>query len=195
LADAAEPTAAELEAAAGDSAATDVAPDKPKRVRKPRTRGPRKPRASRTAAASGAGDKAPRAPRARKAALGPRIANLYTMAGLGLAAVPNPATAAAGMAMVQNAAELGKAWEALAKDNPRVADALESLLTVSTVGTVVLAHLPVVFAALAAGGKLPPHLAALAGIDLATAAERDAAEEAGGAAFDARFGSDGVTPL
>lgn len=89
-----------------------------------------------------------------------QMSQLYTMAGVGLSMVPaqpNPKTGqvipqAVGLALASNADACGQAWETLAKDNPRVRDALERLLTVSAVGSLITAHLPVIMAAVQASG-------------------------------------------
>lgn len=129
----------------------DEAPAKPSR--RSRSRAPRAPRTK------AAADRKPRAPRTRKPALGARMANLYTMAGVGVSMAPHPAARAVGLAMAANATECGQAWEALAKENPAVARALEQLLTVSTVGALLAAHTPIVLAGLSAAGKVPAGMA------------------------------------
>lgn len=145
------------------AAAAGVAPvDPPEDVAPDRTRRSRSGSRTRKAPAAKA-DKAPRArsggsrPRSssRKPALGPRIAGLYTMAGMSLAVVPAPWAAPTGLALVEHSAACGKAWEQVAKDNPRVREALERLLAVSSFSLLLTAHAPIVYAAMVAAGKIP----------------------------------------
>lgn len=107
-----------------------------------------------------------RAPRARAAA--PKIADgmaqLYVMAGMAATMVPTGPAAhdpsvsvsqATGQALVANAGGIGAAWEQAAKDDPRIREALERLLSVSTYGQIVAAHLPVVMVGMGAAGAIP----------------------------------------
>jgi hypothetical protein len=114
-----------------------------------------------------------RPPAAGKVNIKAQMAQLYTMAGVGVSmsgqmrgAQPNPVTgvvvtAAIGESLVAQAEACGAAWEQLAKDNPRVRKALEQLLSVSAVGVLVAAHVPIVMAGVAATGGLGGGVAAV----------------------------------
>lgn len=134
----------------------DVAPARPARSRRakaPRKSAPRKP----------AADRAPRKPATRTAPLGKRVENAHTTLALGLSMVPQPWALPVAQSLASQAADVGKAWEALAKENPRVGEALERILTVSTIGALLGAYAPVVVAAVIASGKMP---AALGGVQV-----------------------------
>ena len=137
-------------------------------------------RADRKAKAGDAPAKArtARAPRKSPAKIADGMANLYTMAGLAVSAVPSaPAvgpmaggepgspvtvTQVIGQSLAGNAVGIGAAWEQAAKDDPRIREALERLLVVSTFGAILTAHAPVMIAGLMAGGMVPAALAAAA---------------------------------
>lgn len=89
---------------------------------------------------------------ARKAPLAPRVEQLYTMLGLGVSFAPAPWAQPVGLAIGAQAADCAAAWDQLAKENPRVREALERLLTASAVGTLLAAHVPIILAAV--GGKV-----------------------------------------
>ena len=72
------------------------------------------------------------------------IAGFYTFSGMMLL----PMRPATGTALVENSAEIGKAWEAAARENPAIRKALLSLMKTTTVGVLVAAHLPVVMIAM-----------------------------------------------
>lgn len=117
-------------------------PSRPRsRARKPRTRTektPRQPGASRSSST-------------RRAPLAPRVANAHMMIGLGVSFAPGiPNGQAIGIALATQAETIGEAWEALAKENPRVREMLEKLLTAGAVGQLLMAYMPV---ALAAAGR------------------------------------------
>lgn len=145
-----------------DPVAADTPPERGRRKR-PTTRAGR-------AAAREAKDKAPRPPRAprpRSAPLGPRIAALHTVVGTTLAVgtqvpipvlgttVP-PTIGAFGAQLAEDAAAFGDAWEKYARANPRVADALDKLLTVSELGTLLALYGKAAYNAAAMTGKVPP---------------------------------------
>jgi hypothetical protein len=132
--------------------APDPAPDKPARAK--RAKAPRKP-----AARKPARDRAPRKPAARAAPLGKRVENAHTTLALGLSMVPQPWAMPVAQSLASQAEDVGKAWESLAKENPRVAEALERILTVSTIGALLGAYAPVVVAAVIASGKMPAGVA------------------------------------
>lgn len=124
----------------------------------PRTRRRKPPRKRPARAAKPAGDKAPRTSRPRATSLGKRVQDLHATIGLGMSMAPAPWAMPTGQALVEQSADIGKAWEAVAKENPRVAEALERVLTVSTVGQLLGAYVPVVLVALQSTGKLPEQL-------------------------------------
>lgn len=129
----------------------DAAPAKTprgRRARTPRKSAPAKPKA----------DRAPRKPTVRATPLGKRVENAHATIALGLGMVPQPWAMPVAQSLALQAADIGKAWETLAKENPRVAETLERILTVSTVGALMGAYVPVVIAAVAASGKLPAGL-------------------------------------
>ena len=114
--------------------------------------------------------RAPRAPRvsaAKRPNIGSGMAGFYTMAGLAVSVIPSglavagpgagsvSVTGVTGRAMVANSTALGAAWEVAAKDDPRIREALEKLLAVSTYGAILAAHLPVIMAAGCAVGAVP----------------------------------------
>lgn len=128
----------------------DPQPAAPRRRRSGTSRAERKAKAE----AAGAAPKAPRA-RATRTPAKPRVniaesmAQLYTLAGVGVSMAPplDPAVRqAVGQALATQAEACGQAWAQLAKENERVRRALESLLTVSSVGVLLAAHVPIVLA-------------------------------------------------
>lgn len=72
------------------------------------------------------------------------IGGLYTFIGMGI----SPMRPQTGMAIVANSADLGKAWEAAAAQNPAIRKALLAIMQTSTVGVLVAAHVPIVIAAM-----------------------------------------------
>lgn len=68
------------------------------------------------------------------------ITGLYQFAAIPLMGV-RPHTA---MALMANADDIGKAWEQAAVANPAIRKALLSLMGTSTIGIVVVAHMPVI---------------------------------------------------
>lgn len=159
-------------APAEDSAPRDEAPAaKPRRRRASGTSGAERARRAK-AAAEGTAPKSPPRKRTGQPKIADGMAQLYTMVGLAVGMVPSgqavavpagvPAgvsvTAVVGTQLVANAGAIGAAWEEAAKNDPRVRDALEKLLTVSTFGQIIAAHLPVVLAGLAASGMAPAQL-------------------------------------
>lgn len=161
------PTIEDTTAAVDTGGEQDTAPAKP--PRRPRSGSRRSSsRSSSTGSSSSTGkDKAPRRPRSpRRPAIGPRIAQLYATVGLGVSMTPAPAAQAVGAALVTNAPACGDAWEQLAKEDPRVAELLDRLLTASAYGALLAAHLPIVLAGLVAAGKVPPALGAALGADV-----------------------------
>ncbi|MCW2897760.1 MAG: hypothetical protein JWO67_25 [Streptosporangiaceae bacterium] len=132
-----------------------------------RRRGVRKPRAPRaTTPRPETKDRKPRAPRAPRAVpLGPRIEQLHLVIGSALAlgtqvplpvigSVP-PAVGGFGAQIAEDAKSFGAAWEDYAKANPRVREALEKLLTVSELGTLLALYGKAAYAGAAATGRVP----------------------------------------
>lgn len=139
--------------------------DRPPAKRSHKAKAGRPPRAARPSRARETG--APRVSAPRRPSIAGGMARLYTMAGVGVATIPSrlavagPAAgkrsvaAVAGTAMVSNSKELGAAWEAAAREDPRIREALEKLLTVSTLGQIVAAHLPIFLLTGCAVGAIP----------------------------------------
>lgn len=135
---------------------------------------------ARRAKAAGGGTAAPSKPRApRTSAKRPNIAagmaQLYVMVGMGVSMIPGPpavagpgkaagatVTGVVGHELVANSQSIGAAWEQAAKDDPRIREALEKLLSVSTFGLIAAAHLPVVLAGMVAAGTVAPEAVGLA---------------------------------
>lgn len=144
---------------------------------------PARPTRRRRSVTSPAVKTADRKPRARsnsrsRVKIGEGMTGLYTMVGVGLSMVPSaPAkgvpnvttTHAIGQAIVENAAACGQAWEKVAADNPAVKDALEKLLTVTSFGQLVAAHMPIIIAATVATGTVPAGLVGALGGETAAA--------------------------
>lgn len=151
------PNVEQLEVPGADTSPTDTPPRRAKRVRTPRVRTPRKETA----------DRKPRAPRPpRTQPVGPRIAALHSVVGSALAigtqvplpligTVPQP-IGAFGAQLAADADAFGAAWQAYAKANPRVAEALDRLLTVSELGTLLALYGKAAYAGVAATGMVPP---------------------------------------
>jgi len=111
--------------------------------RKPgRPRGPNyRPKGRKRAAAT-----TPKAPRGRPSAPGPDalllpLTQLYTLAGMGLAAFP--AYRADGLVIVTQAEGTAQAWVALAKADKRVLAALRKVVVGNAWGGVIFAHLAI----------------------------------------------------
>lgn len=142
-----------------DSAApADPQPAAPRRRRSGTSRAERKAKAEAAGAPA-----APKAPRARATRTAPKrvniaesMAQLYTLAGVGVSMAPplDPLVRqAVGQALATQADACGQAWATLAKENDRVRRALESLLTVSSVGVLLAAHVPIVLAGVQASAQ------------------------------------------
>lgn len=142
---------------------TDTAPVKATRRRSTRRTTSRSSSTRRSSTTSDKADARPRRSTPRRPAIGTRMSSMYATMGLGLSMAPHPVAQTVGLQLVANSAECGKAWEQLAKDDPRVAAALDRLLTVSAYGALVTAHLPIVIAALVASGKVPAGLVGMMG--------------------------------
>jgi hypothetical protein len=118
----------------------------------------------------------PRASAPRRPSIADGMARLYTLAGVGVSAVPSrlavagpdagktPITGVTGAAMVSNSKQLGAAWEAAAREDPRIREALEKILTVSTLGQIVAAHLPIFLLTACAAGAVPAEVLVAMGI-------------------------------
>lgn len=82
------------------------------------------------------------APRMPSGGLAGPLADMYTMIG----AVLSPLDPVCGGAVIQAAPEAAKALEKLAKTNPEVRRILVGMVTTSTWGAVVTAHMPIILA-------------------------------------------------
>lgn len=109
-----------------------------------------------------------RSRRGKKVDIAKGMAELYTVTGMGLSMVPTQkniggvsANFAVGTSIVEQSAAIGDAWAKAADENPAIRDALEKVLAVSVVGTLVSAHMPIVMAAVVAYGMVPPSMAAM----------------------------------
>lgn len=123
---------------------------------------------------------APRVRAAKRPDIAAGMASFYTMAGLAVGVIPSgPAvagplagqttiTGAVGRSMVANSLALGTAWEAAAKEDPRIRDAIEKLMTITTVGAIITAHLPIIMAGMLAAGAVPVEVAVSLGMAQAT---------------------------
>lgn len=143
------------------------APDtKPKR---PTTRAGRQAAAAaRQAKQSGKADKAPKPKSApRKASLETRLTGTLVTLGTMVAAagsMSSPAVQLDGVAICQHAPQIAAALDKVAKDDPRVAQALERMLTAGVWSGLIAAMLPLVLAIAANHGALPPQVAGLLGV-------------------------------
>lgn len=132
----------------------------------------RRTRATRTARAA-TGDKPAPRPKAagrRKAKVDIRssMTQLYVSVGMGLSMLPSkpgplgvPATAAIGQTIAEQATVSADAWAKLADENPAVREALEKILTVSSVGALLAAHMPIVVVAAVSYGVVPAGVLAM----------------------------------
>lgn len=175
-------------------AAQDAAPVAPTRGRKSRSGTSGAERARRAKATEGKSAPArPRAPRARKPDIAGGMANLYAMAGLAVSMVPSgpavagPAraagqsiTGAVGMELAAQSQALGAAWQKAAEDDPRVREALEKLLAVSTFGQIIAAHVPVVMAGMVAAGAVPASLVGFTEAEQPAGAPASSGQNTGG---------------
>jgi hypothetical protein len=122
-------------------------------------------------------DKAPAASKPRKASLETRLAGNIATLGTVLAAaggMASPALSADGVLVVQHSASIAAALDKVAKDDPKVAAALERMLTVGTWSGLIAALMPLVLGIAANHGAIPPQLAAILG---ATTPPEDAGQE------------------
>lgn len=146
------------------AADADMLPKDGPKPRTRRTRGAAKPRAA----------AAPR--RAQRVDIKGGMANIYVMAAGAVAMVPSPVvfeggptrTQAIGQAILENAEKIGGSWEQLAKENADVRAALERFLSVSAVGVLISAHVPILLVAATAYGFVPPQIAAMMSAAVAT---------------------------
>lgn len=150
-----------------EDATPDEAPVTKKR-RRSGTSGAERARRAKAAGETATAAPKPRAAssRTRKPAIAAGMAQLYTMAGMAVSAVPSgPAvagpragasiTSVVGLELVANAANIGAVWEKAAQEDARIRDALEKLLAVSTFGQIIAAHVPVILAGMVAAGAMP----------------------------------------
>lgn len=124
--------------------------------------------AARKAAAGTKADKQPKQAKAapRRAPLETRLCGSLTTIGTLVAAagsVSSPAVGADGVAIITHAPDIAAALDKVAKDDPRVAAALERMLTAGVWSGLVAAMLPLVLAIASNHGAIPPHIAAFLG--------------------------------
>lgn len=150
----------------------DTPPSKSKSKR-PTTRAGRAAAAAERKAAGkgGKADKAPSSttPRPRKADLETRLTTSLVTLGTGLAAagsMTSPAVTADGILVIRQAPDVSKALNDLARQDPRVAAALERMLTVGTYGALVAAVAPLMIGIAANHGVIPAHVAGMVGVEL-----------------------------
>jgi hypothetical protein len=147
----------------------DAKPDTaPKR---PTTRAGRKAAsAARAAAKTSKPDAKPKAAKAtpRRAPLETRLTGSLVTLGTVVAAtgsVTSPAIQADGVLICQHAPQVAAALDKVAKDDPRVAAALERMLTAGVWSGLIAAMLPLVVGIAANHGALPAHLATMLGAE------------------------------
>lgn len=161
LAAAVELTTTEALSALGEPDAAPVADPQPAAPRRRRSGTSRAERKAKAEAGGTAAPKTPARPRATRTApkrvnIAESMAQLYTLAGVGVSMAPplDPLVRqAVGQALATQADACGQAWATLAKENDRVRRALESLLTVSSVGVLLAAHVPIVLAGVQASAQ------------------------------------------
>lgn len=145
--------------------APDVAPDtKPKR---PTTRAGRRAASARAKAKKA--DKPPTSskPTPRRATLETRLTQSLVSVGTmvtATGAMTSPAVQADGLLIIRQAPDIAAALDKVAKDDPRVAAALEKMLTVGVWGGLTAAVLPLVVGIAANHGAIPPHVAGMFGV-------------------------------
>lgn len=154
-------------------------PPEPTPDSKPNTRKRPTTRAERAAVAQANRAKKPKADSAPKGKPTPRRASLETrlqgsLATIGTAvmvsgSMTSEAITKDGLLIVQNAPNIAAALDKVAKDDPRVAAALERMLTVGTWSGLIAAVLPVAVGIAANHGAIPGHVAALFGTEAAPA--------------------------
>lgn len=143
----------------------------PAKKKRPTTRAGRAAAAAeRKAAGKGKSDKAPSStPRPRRSDLETRLTTSLATLGTGLVAagsMTSPAVAADGILVIRQAPDVSKALADLAKNDPRVAAALERMLTVGTYGALVAAVAPLMIGIAANHGAIPAHVAGMVGVEL-----------------------------
>jgi hypothetical protein len=99
------------------------------------------------------------------------MTGMYATVGALVSAIPSghvggdPAaptsTQAIGMSIMEQATTAAEAWEAAANANPKVREALEKMLAVSTYGALFAAHVPILIVAGVVTGVVPPQLAVM----------------------------------
>lgn len=70
-------------------------------------------------------------------------------------------TQAVGLVIAEQAEACANAWGDAADANPRIREALERVLTVSIMGAVIAAHVPIAIGVAVAVGAVPPQLASM----------------------------------
>lgn len=133
-------------------------------------------------------------PRPRKADLENRLTTSLVTLGTGLTAagaMTSPAIAADGILVIRQAPDVSKALSDLAKNDPRVAAALERMLTVGTYGALVAAVAPLMIGIAANHGVIPAHVAGMVGVELP---DPEALFDHAREMADDRIGGDGPPP-
>ncbi len=120
------------------------------------------------AKAAGKKDTKPRATAARKSPLDSRInaslIGLGSAVTIGGSIIGSEPLTADGQVIVQNAPNIADALSTLAKNDPRVAEALERLLSAGAYGGLITALMPVAIGIMANHGMIPAGLAQAMGI-------------------------------
>lgn len=162
--------------------APDDAPAKAraKQQQRPTTRAGRRAAAEARKAAGGTDNRPKKTTTSapRKATLETRLNDSITTLGMivaGVGGMTSPAVQADGVLVIQHAPNLASALDTVAKNDPRVARALERMLTVGTYGVLLAAVTPLALGIAANHGIVPPALAAQLG---ATVPEQPADEPA-----------------
>lgn len=93
--------------------------------------------------------------------LGQNLASVGTMVMVAGAGTGSAAVQADGLVIVSHSGNIAAALDKVAKDDPRVAAALERMLTAGTWSGLIAAMLPVAVAIAANHGAIPPHIAAM----------------------------------
>ncbi len=111
-------------------------------------------------AADAAKGKQPRTRRSSKisdATLKEKLTEFYVLVGMGVMAKPKYQRTA--MSIVAQAEPCADAWMTLAKENKAIRTVLERMITVSTVGTLLMAHAPIILSLTVDSGLVKEDLA------------------------------------
>lgn len=110
----------------------------------------------------------PRPRAAKKVDIKGGITGIYGTVGLLVSAIPSgaineagtTATQLVGLTIAEQASAAGEAWEKAADANPKVREALEKALAVTTYGALFAAHVPILIAIGVVTGVVPQQIAA-----------------------------------